>query len=111
MFSKSAGRSYAPPILLLAVLLTSCSRQPAVPAVERVAILRFENLSGDTSLNWMGRALSEIVASEVYPAGKMRVILAPTLHGLDRVLGVSGCRRTPDLPAPSNLIEDDVESA
>jgi tetratricopeptide (TPR) repeat protein len=88
VFSKSAGRSYAPPLLLLAVLLTSCSRQPAVPAVERLAILRFENLSGDTSLNWMGRALSEIVASEVYPAGKMRVILAPTLHGLDRVLGL-----------------------
>jgi tetratricopeptide (TPR) repeat protein len=56
--------------------------------VERLAILRFENLSGDASLNWVGRALSEIVTSEVYPAGTTRVISAPNIHALDRVLGV-----------------------
>jgi GT2 family glycosyltransferase/glycosyltransferase involved in cell wall biosynthesis len=30
---------------------------------------------------------------------------------LDRVLGVSGCRRTPDLPAPAAVADDEVESA
>ena len=88
MFSNKAGRSYAPPTLLLAILLTSCTRQPAGPAVERLAILRFENLSGDASIGWVGRALSEIIAGELSPAGKPRVISAANIHALDRVLGV-----------------------
>ncbi len=87
MFSKKAGRSYAPSTLLLAILFSSCTRQPARPAVERLAILRFENLSGDASIGWVGRALSEIIAGELAPAGKPRVISAASIHALDRVLG------------------------
>ena len=87
MFSKKAGRSYAPPTLLLAILFSSCTRQPSRPAVERLAILRFENLSGDASIGWVGRALSEIIAGELAPAGKPRVISAASIHALDRVLG------------------------
>ncbi len=56
--------------------------------MERLAVLRLENLSGDASLGWVGRALSEIVAGELEGAGQPRVISSAGIHALDRVLGV-----------------------
>ena len=88
MFSSKAGWGYAPPAVLFAVLFTSCIRQPAGAPAERLAILRLENLSGDPSLDWAGRALSEIIAGELSGAGKPRVISSANIHALDRVLGV-----------------------
>ena len=51
-------------------------------------MLRLENLSGDESLGWVGRALSEIVAGELAGAGQPRVIPSAGIHALDRALGV-----------------------
>lgn len=88
MFSNKAGWGYAPPALLLAVLFSSCTRQPARSPVERLAVLRLENLSGDASLGWAGRALSEIIAGGLSGAGEPKVIPSATIRSLDRVLGV-----------------------
>ena len=102
MFSSKAGRSYAPPTVLLAVLFTGCSRQPAgEPTPERIAILRLENLSGDASLAGQGRALSEIISAELAGAGKPRVISSASLHAFDRVLGVRPVS-APGISAESN---------
>jgi tetratricopeptide (TPR) repeat protein len=68
--------------------LIGCIRQPAGAPVERVAVLRLENLSGDASLGWVGRALSEIVAGGLSGAGQPPVISAAGIHALDRALGV-----------------------
>jgi len=88
VFSRISGRGSTLPLVLLAVLLTSCVRQPAATPVERLAVLRLENLSGDDSLGWVGRALSEIVADELAGAGQPRVISSAAIHALDRALGV-----------------------
>src|SRR5664280_2537332 len=88
VFSKKAGWGHALPAVLLAVLFTSCSRQPAGASAERLAVLRLENLSGDASIGWAGRALSEIVTGELSGAGRPRVISSASIHSLDRVLGV-----------------------
>jgi tetratricopeptide (TPR) repeat protein len=53
-----------------------------------MAVLRLENLSGDASFDWAGRALSEIIASGVSGDGNPRVIPSASIHSLDRVLGV-----------------------
>ena len=50
-------------------------------------MLRFENLSGDLSIDWMGRAAPEVVAFELTGANTLHVITLGALHGLDRVLG------------------------
>jgi Flp pilus assembly protein TadD len=72
---------------LLALLCTGCIRQPAGAPAERLAVLRLENLSGDASLDWAGRALSEIIAAELSGAGRPRVITSAGIHAFDRVLG------------------------
>ena len=74
--------------VLLALFSTGCIRQPAGTPVERLAVLRLENLSGDDSLGWVGRALSEIIAGELAGAGQPRVISSAGIHALDRALGV-----------------------
>jgi len=73
--------------LLLALLCTGCIRQPAGAPSERLAVLRLENLSGDASIGWAGRALSEIIATELSGAGRPRVITSAGIHAFDRVLG------------------------
>jgi tetratricopeptide (TPR) repeat protein len=50
--------------LLIAVLLTTaCSSKQHSPPT-RYAVLRFENLTPDPSLDWMGRAVSEVLSKE-----------------------------------------------
>jgi TolB-like protein len=102
VFSNQTGWRYAPPAVLLTVLFTSCSRQPSAGlASDRIAVLRLENLSGDPTLGWTGRALSEIVASELSGAGKPRVISSTSLHAFDRLLGVRPIS-APGISAESN---------
>lgn len=72
---------------LLACLLAGCARQPAAPAFDRIAILRFENLSADASADWIGRAFSDIVAAELAGAPGIDSIPAIRIHAFDRVLG------------------------
>ena len=51
--------------VLLAVLMTAgCSRQ-AKPVVERLAVVPFENLTGDASLDWVGPVLAEAVVEQL----------------------------------------------
>lgn len=65
------------------ILLAGCGRNASHPP-EHYAILRFENLGADLSADWMGRALSEIVAEDL-PGGM--AIPSARLHALDRTLG------------------------
>ena len=80
------GWFFAP--VLLSLFLTGCIRQPAGTPAERLAVLRLENLSGDDSLGWVGRALSEIITAELAGAPQPRVISSASIHTLDRALGV-----------------------
>jgi tetratricopeptide (TPR) repeat protein/TolB-like protein len=73
-------------IVTLAALATSCSQKKASGS-QRLAILRFENLSGDSSLDWMGRAVSEVVGAELSGAPATAIISSAALHATDRALG------------------------
>lgn len=70
----------------LAILTLCCSREEP-PAIRRMAILRFENLTGDDTLNWMGRAASEVIAAELAGSPTVSVIGFNQLHASDRALG------------------------
>ncbi len=48
-------------LLMFGVLLAGCYSSPEKGGARRTAVLPFENLTGDVSLEWMGRAASEIV--------------------------------------------------
>jgi tetratricopeptide (TPR) repeat protein len=72
---------------LAALLLAACTRQPPAPAVQRIAILRFENLGPGVSGDWMGRAFSEVITAELAGAPGVYAIPSSRLHGLERVLG------------------------
>jgi thioredoxin-like negative regulator of GroEL len=55
----------AAPLLLL---LVSCSRERQSAGgtpVKRIGVLTFENLSSDASLDWMGRAVSTVISSQL----------------------------------------------
>ena len=77
-------RRIAAAVFLLGILC--CSRAPK-PQIERIAVLRFENLSGDPSLDWAGRALSEILTAELAGSPRTYAIPISVLHGFDAVLG------------------------
>lgn len=76
-------------LALLAVSLTtvSCTHQPALPAQQRLAVLRFENLSSDPAADWVGRALQEIVDAELAGAPELYAIPSSQLLAMDRALG------------------------
>jgi len=56
--------------------------RPGCQRKERVAILRFENLGADASQDWMGRALSELVAGQLTGRPNRYAISSGTLHAL-----------------------------
>ncbi len=62
-------------VFLLSVL-PACSRQEPRPA-RKIAVLRFENLSGDASLEWAARGLSEVAGRALSGADGVYA-----LHGL-----------------------------
>jgi len=63
-----------------------CSRS-AKPEPQRLAILRFENLSADSTADWMGRALAEILSAELSASPGVSSIPAGQFHALDRTFG------------------------
>jgi tetratricopeptide (TPR) repeat protein len=69
------------------LLLAACTRQPPAPRIERIAILRFENLGPGVADDWMGRAFSEVISAELAGAPGIYAIPSSRLHGPDRVLG------------------------
>ena len=73
-------------LLLFAVAFSSCSRH-ATPEFQRIAILRFENLGSDPSADWMGRAFSEIITSELAGAPGIYAIPSTRIHNYERAMG------------------------
>jgi Tfp pilus assembly protein PilF/TolB-like protein len=71
--------------LFTTLILSNCQQKPA--GTRRLAILRFENLTGDDSLNWMGRAVSEIMDAELAGSRAVSVIDFRQLHASDHTLG------------------------
>jgi len=55
--------------------------------VERVAVLRFENLTGDASLDWMGRALSTVLAYSISGDRRIYAIPLSALRSFNGLLG------------------------
>jgi tetratricopeptide (TPR) repeat protein len=74
-------------LLLLGALFSGCGRQAADNRVERIAILRFENLGAGVADDWMGRAFAEVITAELAGAPGIYAIPSSRLHGSDRVLG------------------------
>jgi tetratricopeptide (TPR) repeat protein len=64
--------------LVAAVALAACSRAPR-PVVDRIAILPFENLSGDPSLDWISNAAPSILAEQLVGSPKTVPLRAPTV--------------------------------
>ena len=87
MFSSKRSWVHASPVILFAVLVAGCTRQPASAPAGRLAVLRLENLSGDPALDWVGRALSEVIGAELSGAGSPRVVSSANIHAVDRLLG------------------------
>jgi tetratricopeptide (TPR) repeat protein len=85
----SGRQSRLAPLLGLVslILFGSCSRKPQ-PAFERLAILRFENLSPDSAADWMGRAFAEVITGELSHASKIYAIPTSRLHRLNQVMGI-----------------------
>ena len=55
--------------------------------MERISVLRFENLGADASVDWMGRAFPEIVTSELKQAPGIYAIPALRVHAVENSLG------------------------
>ena len=82
-----APSAFLPLAAFALVTFSACTRQPVAPHPQRLAILRFENLGGDVSTDWMGRAFSEIVTAELAGAPDIYVLPANRMHALDSSLG------------------------
>jgi Flp pilus assembly protein TadD len=50
-------------------------------------VLRFENVSPDGSLSWVGRALSEVITAQLAGVPGVQAIPSSRLHSFDRQLG------------------------
>ncbi len=85
MFFKTAPLSLG--WIALCCFAVSCSRRPAPAAVERIVILRFENLGADPSSDWIGRALSQIVTRDLAGVRGIYAIPFETLHSREATLG------------------------
>ena len=75
------------PLALVVVLAQiSCTRQAAVPAVQRLAVLRFENLSSEPAADWVGRAFEEILIAEEVAPPPLKDVPVPDRIRVPRVL-------------------------
>lgn len=75
----------------------ACARRDREQVLPQVAVLRFENLSADPSLDWMGRGFSEIVSGELRGSPQLYSLGRRALHSFDASLG----RRTGGAPGIS----------
>jgi Flp pilus assembly protein TadD len=67
--------------------LAGCRKQNASARIDRLAILRFENVGAGASADWMGRAFSEIITAELSGAPAIYAISSNRLHGYERLAG------------------------
>lgn len=65
-------------LFLLGVVLAGCSKPE--PAANRVAVVPFENLSTDASLEWMGRAFSEVLKYQLSGLPDLDPVSVPSLR-------------------------------
>ena len=79
----------------LLVCLTNCSRPNRVAA--RLAVLRFENLSGDPSLDWMGRGFSELLSGSLASSPQRYVLAMAVAACLRRLARQAACQRPRNL--------------
>ena len=87
MFCKT-GRALAVATGLAALIWCSgCARRAPGPYFQRLAVLRFENLGADPSVDWIGRALSEMLTSELAGAPAIYALPSSRIHAYERVLG------------------------
>ncbi|MBV9505798.1 MAG: hypothetical protein JO323_12415 [Acidobacteriia bacterium] len=73
--------------LALCLGALSCSRRAQNPAIERIAVLRFENLSADPSIDWMGRAFAQVINRDLEGAPGVYAVPFERVHNLDSTLG------------------------
>lgn len=86
MFCRTGRLCWA--LLLVVLAGASCARRGLEGSrPPRLAILRFENLGADPSQDWMGRALAEVVATDLSRARDVAIIPAARLHSADGLLG------------------------
>ncbi len=83
MFCKRAAGA-----VFLSLICAACRRGPEHPEAARLAIVRFEDLSGNRSHAWMGRAFSEILTSELTAVRGLTVISSSQMHSLERQTGI-----------------------
>jgi tetratricopeptide (TPR) repeat protein len=83
-------------LLILLLCLSACARRDSQQTVPQVAILRFENLSADAPLDWMGGGFAEVLSGELQGSPQRYAIQWRSLHSFDNVLG-----RRPDAPGIS----------
>ncbi len=74
-------------LLSLLLLLNACSRTRPAPAPARIAVLRCENLSGDPQNDWMGRALSEVLAAQLEAPGAEPVVETAAIRATTAAMG------------------------
>ena len=74
-------------LLPLLSILPGCVRRAEKPGLERIAILRFENLGDDPAADWMGRAFSEILGDELAAVSGVYSIRSARLHSPNAVIG------------------------
>ena len=74
-------------VAALFVCLAACARRDIQRTVPQIAILRFENLSSDASIDWMGRGFAEILAGELQGSPQCYVMQWRALHFFDAALG------------------------
>ena len=65
----------------------ACRREAPRPALERIAVVRFENLGSDLAADWMGRAFSDIIASELGRTPGIYAIPAVRIHTIETSMG------------------------
>jgi Flp pilus assembly protein TadD len=79
----SRTRALGLPLLILAAVLgVACARRPQ-PEIQRLAILRFENMTPGPATDWIGRGLSEIITTELAGSPGIYAIPASRLHLLN----------------------------
>lgn len=67
------------PVLVAAITLWSCAKTGSAPpggAGARIAILPFENLTGDDSLDWLGASVQAALANQLATAGDVNAFPA-----------------------------------
>ena len=82
--ARRSGSAWSGLRIAVRVLAVSGGREPGI---QRLAILRFENLTPDPATDWMGRAFSEVITAELAGATDVYAIPSARLHTLNQTMG------------------------